>query len=686
MIDGDNSNSAIEVAFGAYERSVLRGYVLNSLHGRSASNALRLFDELADWLEENLPKLDLIIPTLAISITELRQGKASGDRRVTLSRTEIERNRRKLPRPSAFQTRLDWVTKTLRLTAHEAYCLGCLCRSTQLAKFRGFANVFRDFCGDQDDLSSDLLCKLTALGTSTIRRMLSRRGQLRQLGLIEMSGEDVAPSEMLLTLLRNNTSNPRALETALLGPRPINKLALADFAHLREQADDVVQILRGALDARAPGVGILLHGLPGTGKTEFAKLLGDLCQARIVFVGELNKDDCEPTRADRLAHLSLLSAIAEKAGRLILVVDEADDIIAGVDDDDRLRRTGSKVFVNRLVENSPAPTIWISNRHQSFGPAILRRMLRAIEFRMPAVDVRQRVVTRQAEESKVLITSSDAEALAGLAVSPAVSASSLRAAKLGGGAGAMAIAAARSIKVALGENPRALPKRELVAFDPSLSSSDIDLVEFERRVERSSTKELSFLMTGAPGTGKSAFAHHLASRMGMEVLQKRGSDLKSKYVGETEARIAQAFREAEEDNKFLVFDEADSLLLDRRDAARSWEVSQVNEMLTWMERHPLPFAATSNLLDRLDPATSRRFLFKISFLPMNPDQIGIAFQRFFGVEAPRSALKLEGLTPADFGVAARKASVLGLDDKESLEQLLVFELSQKSCKHRRIGF
>jgi hypothetical protein len=37
---------------------------------------------------------------------------------------------------------------------------------------------------------------------------------------------------------------------------------------------------------------------------------------------------------------------------------------------------------------------------------------------------------------------------------------------------------------------------------------------------------------------------------------------------------------------FLVLDEADSLLLERADAVRSWEISEVNGMLTWMEQHP----------------------------------------------------------------------------------------------------
>ena len=55
--------------------------------------------------------------------------------------------------------------------------------------------------------------------------------------------------------------------------------------------------------------------------------------------------------------------------------------------------------------------------------------------------------------------------------------------------------------------------------------------------------------------------------------------------------------------------------------------TQVNEMLTQMERRPYPFACTTNAPDLLDPATARRFLFKVRFLPMTGEQIATAFRR-----------------------------------------------------------
>ena len=146
---------------------------------------------------------------------------------------------------------------------------------------------------------------------------------------------------------------------------------------------------------------------------------------------------------------------------------------------------------------------------------------------------------------------------------------------------------------------------------------------------------------------------YLAERIGLEVVQKRASDLMTPWVGETEAQIAGAFAEARQNKHFLVFDEADSLLSDRRFAQRSWEISQVNEMLTWMENHPLPFACTTNYGEHLDPATLRRFDFKLRLDYLAPDQAVAAFRTFFELDPPLEVRKLaqalwQGVTYGDW--------------------------------------
>ena len=224
-------------------------------------------------------------------------------------------------------------------------------------------------------------------------------------------------------------------------------------------------------------------------------------------------------------------------------------------------------------------------------------------------------------------------------------------------------------------------------FDPALIRADVDPAHLADRLGESRTRRFSLCLQGPPGAGKSAFVRHLADRLGLEVLQKRASDLMSMWVGETEKQIAEAFAEARDAEACLVFDEADSLLADRRLAQRSWEVSQVNEMLTWMESHPFPFACTTNLGDLLDPATLRRFTFKIALDYLSPGQARVAFHVYFDAEPPPTVNSLANLTPGDFAVVRRKAEILGcLGDPKALAEMLFAEREVKLGCPRRVGF
>ena len=220
-----------------------------------------------------------------------------------------------------------------------------------------------------------------------------------------------------------------------------------------------------------------------------------------------------------------------------------------------------------------------------------------------------------------------------------------------------------------------------------MSSADVDLAWLADQVAASRTLDLSFCLSGPPGTGKSAYARHLAHRLGLDVLEKRYSDLTSRYVGESEKAIARAFEEAADARAFLLLDEADSLLRDRRAAQHAWEITQVNEMLTQMQRHRYPFACTTNALDLIDTAAARRFLFQIRFEPMSPAQIAAAYRSAFGAHAPAFVLTLEGLTPADFDNVLRKARALEERDPDTLARLLAELSAQKSeFRQRKIGF
>ena len=69
----------------------------------------------------------------------------------------------------------------------------------------------------------------------------------------------------------------------------------------------------------------------------------------------------------------------------------------------------------------------------------------------------------------------------------------------------------------------------------------------------------------------------------------------------------------------------------------------------------MPFACTTNLAERLDRASLRRFLVKLRFGWLDAGQARRAFEGFFGVGAPAGLDGLGTLTPADFALVRRRA-------------------------------
>ena len=352
-----------------------------------------------------------------------------------------------------------------------------------------------------------------------------------------------------------------------------------------------------------------------------------------------------------------------------------------------LRADGSKVFMNRLLEQNAVPTLWTSNAARHTCPAVLRRMMFALELRQPSPRVRARIWTRLLATHGIEASAEEAASLARkYDVTPGVAAGVIAAARVvDGGDIATVHCGVRSLSRLLsGEAP---PQGTPSKFDPALIRADIDPAVLAERLAARGARRVSLCLNGPPGSGKSAYVRYLAERMGLPVVQKRASDLMSKWVGETEQRIAAAFAEARDAQQFLVFDEADSLLADRSLARQSWEVSQVNEMLTWMESHPLPFACTTNLSERFDPATLRRFDFKITLDYLGPEQAMAAFRTFFGLTPPPGITRLANLTPGDFAVVRRKAEILEkLGDAEALAAMLREECEAKPNCPTAIGF
>jgi hypothetical protein len=133
-------------------------------------------------------------------------------------------------------------------------------------------------------------------------------------------------------------------------------------------------------------------------------------------------------------------------------------------------------------------------------------------------------------------------------------------------------------------------------------SYDLSLLNVESRFEVPRIVEAlkrrghgTLCFHGAPGTGKTALAEHIAQALQRPLMIRQTSDIASKYVGETEQNMARMFEEAQNESAVLLLDEADSFLRSRRMAERNYEVTEVNQMLQGMERFAGVFICTTNL-------------------------------------------------------------------------------------------
>ena len=542
------------------------------------------------------------------------------------------------------------------------------------------------------------LSYVLGISPGTLRRRLGLDSPLAQSGLLSV--EDDGDFDLLHRLSRLAHAPAQSgtdVQQLLFDEAPAAELEWQDFDHVSAGRDHVESLISGALETGERGVNVLLYGPPGTGKTQFCRTLAQRLGVTMYSVGEADERGHEPNRGERLQELRLTQRVLGGCRNAILLFDEMEDLLSapgsmipwfpGATRQSRRRSDGSKVFMNRLLETTKVPILWTTNAARQTCPTVLRRMMYALELRQPSPRVRARIWTRQLDRQGIPSVESDAQALArDFNVTPGVAAGATAAARIiDGGDIATVRQGVRSLSRLLhGEKP---PQRSPREFDPKLIRADTDPVELADRLAEWGAQRFSLCLQGAPGTGKSAYVRYLAERVGLEVVQKRASDLMSMWVGQTEKLIAEAFAEARDQQHFLVFDEADSLLSDRRFAHRSWEISQVNEMLTWMESHPLPFACTTNFSEHLDPATLRRFDFKLRLEYLAPDQAVAAFQVFFGLEAPPVVRSLSGVTPGDFAVVRRRAEILGkLADANALAAMLREERDLKPDRSRRIGF
>ena len=547
---------------------------------------------------------------------------------------------------------------------------------------------------------SEVLSNLFGLPKSDIISALKDKGKLLGYGLLERNynpdslhdyldwGKMLDFDEFISELL-----NKQVLLKACTKPAIEPSLSLDDFAYLNEMKTMMLDYLQSSFATRRKGVNILIYGVPGTGKTEFATLLAKAVSVSAHNITYMDENEEVIRAEERLNKCRFAQKVLEGQSSL-LIFDEIEDVFrAGFFE--RSVAQKNKAWMNQLLENNNVPMIWLSNSVSGIDPAFLRRFDLILE--MPDLPLKNK---------SALITQLAEGKLSPAYVQHFAKVRSLTPAIL-----------SRTIRVAKELNTSNFAETLLMMFNQTLKSQNkpkieplvlgkadynLDYVACNDNIHRISeglkrSKKGRICCYGPPGTGKTAWAAWLAEQLDMPLLLRQGSDLLNCYVGGTEKNIAQAFEQAKADNALLVLDEVDTFLFSREGADRSWERSQVNEMLTQIERFEGLMVVSTNLIEVLDPAALRRFDLKLKFdyltLPQRLDfakqQAEILGLPLLSEEDLSQIESLNLLTPGDFAAVARRHQFSPFQKVQDWLSALQGECEVKpafSATTRRIGF
>jgi transitional endoplasmic reticulum ATPase len=479
-------------------------------------------------------------------------------------------------------------------------------------------------------------------------------------------------------------------------------LDLSDYPHLANDIQVLSVYLANALTMKEKGVNVLFYGVPGTGKTELVKALATSLQANLFEIAYTDESG-DPVKGDkRLKAFNLCQSFLVRKQNVMLLFDEVEDVFEKKNVFAMLFKEGSstekgKAWINRSMETGSTPAIWVTN-DENIDPAYLRRFDYSVRFPIPPNKVRQKIARHHFSQFNPT-----EDWLSYIAANDQVSPAQLeRAAKVARIAGAENFDLARKlVEQTLDRSVTLLGQKRVPSRNVLRTSYDLGFINTDLPVSKlvdamKINPGGTFCFYGPAGTGKSELARFMADEIGKPLLLRRASDILSMYVGEAEKNIAQMFSEARQQDAVLLLDEADSFLADRRDAKRSWEVTQVNELLTQMEAFEGIFVCTTNLMNKLDQASLRRFAFKVKFDYLSSDQRWAMYLKELsrmGCDVGETAeweyrvRSLDRLTPGDFAVVSRQASMLGqIPSARSVYEALAGECVIKDQTRKPMGF
>jgi SpoVK/Ycf46/Vps4 family AAA+-type ATPase len=129
----------------------------------------------------------------------------------------------------------------------------------------------------------------------------------------------------------------------------------------------------------------------------------------------------------------------------------------------------------------------------------------------------------------------------------------------------------------------------------------------------------------------------MAGELGLDLYKIGLSTIVSKYIGETEKNLDRIFREAQNSNAILFFDEADVLFgkhSEVRDSHDRYANIEISYLLQKMEEYQGIVILATNFRKNIDEAFVRRLHFAVEFPFPEEEYRFQIWQRVFPAEAP----------------------------------------------------